>query len=29
MSLTETPYIVSNGEVMELIPEEIAEFPLG
>lgn len=26
--ITETPYIISNGEVMELMPEEIIEFPL-
>ena len=26
--VTETPYIISNGEVMEVMPEEIVELPL-
>ena len=27
--ITETSYIISNGEVVELMPEEIIEFLLG
>ena len=26
--IAETPYIISKGEVVELMPEEIIEFPL-